>query len=177
MIFLFEDSLLFQFICAWMVIHSTWAAAVNVQPLEPSTKITTENLSRQARDSSYYRDRPAGRCITCAYAYDRGGDRYNDRDRDRYNKNVSPSKSKLEKLVCLTGIIITSITIIIDLVLTVDMVNQAEGDTKTETGIIKIYMMIAIGIVATTGILATTAILAIMTIGLRFIQIVRQFFY
>lgn len=78
-----------------MVVHSTWAAALNVQPLASSTKTATENLSRQARDSSYYRDeRPTtGRCITCAYAYDRGGDRsgdrggdrYNDRDRDRYN--------------------------------------------------------------------------------------------
>lgn len=70
-----------------MVIHSVWATAVDVQPLNPSPKPTTENLSRQARDSSYYRNqqRPAGRCITCAYAYDQGGDRYNDRDRDRYN--------------------------------------------------------------------------------------------
>lgn len=79
-----------------MVIQSTWAAAVNVQPLD-SPKSTTENLSRQARDNSYYRDeRPTGRCITCAYAYDRRGDTYNDRDRDRYNENVSQSKSKLE---------------------------------------------------------------------------------
>ncbi len=68
-----------------MVIHSAWAtAAVNIQPVDPSTKTTTQSLSRLARDSSYYRDdRPAGRCITCAYAYDRGGDRYNERDRDR----------------------------------------------------------------------------------------------
>ncbi|KAG4070950.1 hypothetical protein HA402_001387 [Bradysia odoriphaga] len=74
-----------RFICAWMVIHSAWATAVNVQPLEPSPKPDTESLSRQARDSRYYRDeRPSGRCITCAYAYDKGGDRYNDRDRDRY---------------------------------------------------------------------------------------------
>lgn len=69
-----------------MVIHSALATtAVNVQPLDAAAKPVTENLSRQARDSSYYRDaRPAGRCITCAYAYDRGGDNYNDRDRDRY---------------------------------------------------------------------------------------------
>ncbi|XP_037049374.1 N66 matrix protein isoform X4 [Bradysia coprophila] len=74
-----------RFICAWMVIHAALATAVNVQPLESSPKPATENLSRQARDSRYYRDeRPSGRCITCAYAYDKGGDRYNDRDRDRY---------------------------------------------------------------------------------------------
>ncbi|KAJ6641436.1 hypothetical protein Bhyg_06375 [Pseudolycoriella hygida] len=80
-----------RLIYAWMIIHSAWAASVNVQPLNPSTKPTTENLSRQARDSRYYGDeRPSGRCITCAYAYDRYDDRYGDGGRDRsYNQYYS----------------------------------------------------------------------------------------
>lgn len=89
-----------------MVIHSAWATAISVQPLDPSPKPAADSLSRQARDSSYYRDeRPAGRCITCAYAYDRGGDRggdrsgdrYSDRDRVRYNGKCVPiEKEKFE---------------------------------------------------------------------------------
>lgn len=142
-----------------MVIHSAWAATLNVQPLEPTSKPATENLSRQARDSRYYRDeRPTARCITCAYAYDRGNDRYNDRDRDRYKQKCVPTSiTRFRNMIGMSFAgIITRIIIITDLLLVKATVNRAVAEMKTETGIInQILMTIATGIVVlvilTTG--------------------------